>query len=130
MRTPFVVGNWKLNKTIAEALAHVTEIKNQLGAVKGVQVGVAPPATAIYSVAKRLEDSAILVCGQDAYWEPNGAWTGELSPQILHDAEGARCAELRQTVIGDDQVPARLKPCDELMLAIDPFPEGDQAALR
>ena len=86
MRTPFVVGNWKLNKTIAEALAHVTEIKNQLGAVKGVQVGVAPPATAIYAVAKRLEDSAILVCGQDAYWEPNGAWTGELSPPILHDA--------------------------------------------
>jgi triosephosphate isomerase len=86
MRTPFVVGNWKLNKTIAEALAHVTEIKNQLGAVKGVQVGVAPPATAIYTVAKRLEGSPIVVCAQDAYWEPNGAWTGELSPQILHDA--------------------------------------------
>ncbi|CAN5433135.1 triose-phosphate isomerase [soil metagenome] len=86
MRTPFVVGNWKLNKTIAEALAHVTEIKNQLGAVKGVQVGVAPPATAIYSVAKRLEGSAIAVCAQDAYWEPTGAWTGELSPPILHDA--------------------------------------------
>ncbi len=86
MRTPFVVGNWKLNKTIAEALAHVTEIKNQLGAVKGVQVGVAPPATAIYAVGKRLEDSAIAVCAQDAYWEPNGAWTGELSPQILQDA--------------------------------------------
>jgi triosephosphate isomerase len=86
MRTPFVVGNWKLNKTIGEALAHVTEIKNQLGAVKGVQVGVAPPATAIYAVAKRLEDSAVLVCAQDAYWEPNGAWTGELSPQILGDA--------------------------------------------
>ncbi len=86
MRTPFVVGNWKLNKTIAEALAHVTEIKNQLGAVKGVQVGVAPPATAIHSVAKRLEGSAIIVAAQDAYWEPTGAWTGELSPQILHDA--------------------------------------------
>ncbi len=86
MRIPFVVGNWKLNKTIAEALAHVTEIKNQLGAVKGVQVGVAPPATAICAVAKRLEDSAIAVCAQDAYWEPNGAWTGELSPQILQDA--------------------------------------------
>ena len=86
MRIPFVVGNWKLNKTIAEALAHVTEIKNQLGAVKGVQVGVAPPATAICAVAKRLEDSAIAVCAQDAYWEPNGAWTGELSPHILQDA--------------------------------------------
>jgi triosephosphate isomerase len=86
MRIPFVVGNWKLNKTIAEALAHVTELKNQLGAVKGVQVGVAPPFTAIASVAKRLEGSAIVTCAQDAFWEPSGAWTGELSPQMLHDA--------------------------------------------
>ncbi len=86
MRTPFVVGNWKLNKTIAESLAHVTELKNQLGAVKGVAVGVAPPSTAIASVAKRLEGSSIATCAQDAFWEPSGAWTGELSPQILHDA--------------------------------------------
>jgi triosephosphate isomerase (TIM) len=86
MRTPFVVGNWKLNKTIAEALALVTELKNQLGAVKGVAVGVAPPFTAIHSVAKRLEGSPIVTCGQDAFWEASGAWTGELSPQMLHDA--------------------------------------------
>jgi triosephosphate isomerase len=86
MRTPFVVGNWKLNKTIAEALALVTELKNQLGAVKGVAVGVAPPSTAIHSVAKRLEGSPIVTCGQDAFWEASGAWTGELSPQMLHDA--------------------------------------------
>jgi len=86
MRTPFVVGNWKLNKTIAEALALVTELKNQLGAVKGVAVGVAPPFTSIHSVAKRLEGSSIATCAQDAFWEASGAWTGELSPQMLHDA--------------------------------------------
>ncbi|MEO8841384.1 MAG: triose-phosphate isomerase [Kofleriaceae bacterium] len=86
MRTPFVVGNWKLNKTIAEALANVTELKNQLGAVKGVDIGVAPPFTAIHSVAKRLEGSSIAVCAQNAYWEASGAWTGELSPAMLSDA--------------------------------------------
>ena len=86
MRTPFVVGNWKLNKTIAEALANVTELKNQLGAVKGVDVGVAPPFTAIHSVAKRLEGSSIAMCAQDAFWETSGAWTGALSPLMLHDA--------------------------------------------
>ena len=59
MRTPFVVGNWKLHKTINESLALVTELKNQLGAVKGVAVGVAPVFTAISAVAKRLEGSAI-----------------------------------------------------------------------
>src|SRR4051812_28437010 len=85
-RTPFVVGNWKLNKTIAEALALVTELKNQLGAVKGVAVGVAPTFVALHSVAKRLEGSAIATCAQNCFWESSGAFTGELSPHLLADA--------------------------------------------
>ena len=86
MRTPFVVGNWKLNKTIAESIALVTELKNQLGAVKGVQIGVAPTFVALHGVAKRLDGSPIETCGQDCFWEPNGAWTGEVSAQLLRDA--------------------------------------------
>jgi triosephosphate isomerase len=86
MRTPFVVGNWKLNKTINEALALVTELKNQLGAVKGVAVGVAPVFTAISAVAKRLEGSSIVTCAQDCFWETSGAFTGEVSAALLADA--------------------------------------------
>jgi len=86
MRTKFVVGNWKLNKTIGDALALVTELKNQLGAVKGVAVGVAPPFTALNAVAKRLEGSPIATCAQDCYWEATGAWTGEVSAPLLADA--------------------------------------------
>jgi len=86
MRTPFVVGNWKLHKTIAESLALVTELKNQLGAVKGVAVGVAPVFTALHAVAKRLEGSAIATCAQNCHWEPSGAWTGEVSASLLGDA--------------------------------------------
>ena len=86
MRTPFVVGNWKLHKTIAESLALVTELKNQLGAVKGVAIGVAPVFTAIHAVARRLEGSPIATCGQDCHWEPRGAWTGEVSADLLADA--------------------------------------------
>jgi triosephosphate isomerase len=86
MRTPFVVGNWKLNKTISEALALVTELKNQLGAVKGVAVGVAPTFVALNAVAKRLEGSAIATCSQDCFWESTGAFTGEVSAPLLGDA--------------------------------------------
>jgi triosephosphate isomerase len=89
MRTKFVVGNWKLHKTIAEALALVTELKNQLGALRGVDVGVAPPFTALPAVAKRLEGSAILTCAQDCFWESSGAWTGEVSAPMLVDAGAA-----------------------------------------
>jgi triosephosphate isomerase len=86
MRTPFVVGNWKLNKTIAEAIALVTELKNQLGAVKGVAVGVAPTFVALPAVAKRLEGSSIATCAQDCFWAASGAFTGEVSAPLLADA--------------------------------------------
>ncbi len=86
MRTPFVVGNWKLHKTIAESLALVTDLKNQLGAVKGVAIGVAPVFTALNSVAKRLEGSLIATCGQNCHFETSGAWTGEVSAPMLADA--------------------------------------------
>ncbi len=91
MRTPFVVGNWKLHKTIHDAVGFVTEVKNQLAAVKGVQVGVAPVFTAIHPVARRLDDSAIATCGQDCHWEDKGAWTGEVSASLLAEAGATWC---------------------------------------
>jgi triosephosphate isomerase len=86
MRTPFVVGNWKLHKHVAEALALVTELKNQLAAVRDVEVGVAPPFTALYPVSKRLEDSTIALTAQNCWFEEKGAWTGEIAPGMLADA--------------------------------------------
>jgi triosephosphate isomerase len=85
MRTPFVVGNWKMHKTVAEALALVTELKNQLASLREVDVGVAPPFTALHPVAKRLEDSPIVVAGQDCFWEAKGAFTGQIAPAMLRD---------------------------------------------
>jgi len=85
-RTPIVFGNWKLQKTVAEALAMVTELKNQLAAVRDVEIGVAPVYTALVPVCKRLEDSNIHVAGQDCYWEERGAYTGTVSPSLLADA--------------------------------------------
>jgi triosephosphate isomerase (TIM) len=86
MRTPFVVGNWKLHKTVAEAQTLVGELRNQLGAVRDVAVGVAPPFTALWPVARRLDDSHLLVVAQDCFWEDRGAWTGEVGPALLADA--------------------------------------------
>ena len=86
MRTPFVVGNWKLHKTIAEGLALVTELKNALAVLKGVHIGVAPTFVSINPIAKRLEGSSIHTCAQDCHWETFGPWTGEVSPPLLADA--------------------------------------------
>jgi triosephosphate isomerase len=89
MRRPFICGNWKMHKTVSDALAFVTELKSALGSVRDVDVAVAPPFTAIQAVAKRLEDSHITVAGQDCHWESKGAFTGEVSAPMLAEA-GAR----------------------------------------
>ncbi|HEV7558266.1 MAG TPA: triose-phosphate isomerase [Kofleriaceae bacterium] len=86
MRTKFVVGNWKLHKTIAEGVALVTELKNQLGTVRDVEIGVAPSFLAVHAVAKRLEGTTIETVAQDCHWEASGAWTGEVSAAQLADA--------------------------------------------
>ena len=85
-RTPLVVGNWKLQKTLAESLALVTELKNQLASVREVEIGVAPVFTAVNAVARRLDDSNLAIYGQHCHWEERGAFTGEVSPSLLADA--------------------------------------------
>ncbi|HUS65824.1 MAG TPA: triose-phosphate isomerase [Kofleriaceae bacterium] len=110
-RIPIVVGNWKLQKTINEALALVTELKNQLGSVREVEVGVAPVATALHAVVKRCEDSNVAVYGQNCHWEERGAFTGELAASLLVDAGAAGVIvghSERRTIFGEtDDVVAR-----------------------
>ena len=86
-RTKFVCGNWKMHKTIGEAVALVAELKRALGDVAGkVQVAVAPPFTALKPVADALgHGSAIELAAQDVHWEPKGAFTGEVSAPMLAD---------------------------------------------
>jgi triosephosphate isomerase (TIM) len=84
-RVPFIAGNWKLNKTVAEALALVTEIKNAVASVRDVEVAVAPVFTALQAVGKRLEGTTIGLAAQDCYFEDSGAWTGQVSVPLLKD---------------------------------------------
>ncbi|HYG68359.1 MAG TPA: triose-phosphate isomerase [Anaeromyxobacteraceae bacterium] len=82
-RTKFVCGNWKMHKTVADALALVKELREGLGDVSGVQVAVAPPFTALHPVAAALGGSAIELAAQDVHFEPQGAFTGEVSAPML-----------------------------------------------
>jgi triosephosphate isomerase len=85
-RLPFIAGNWKMNKTVGEAIDLVRELKTAISGVKGVEVAVAPPFTALYAVRKELEGSSILLAAQHLYWEEKGAFTGEVSPLMLREA--------------------------------------------
>ena len=84
-RLPFMAGNWKMNKTTGEAINLVRELKTAISGVKGVEVAVAPPFTALYAVCKELEGSSIRLAAQNLYWEEKGAFTGEVSPLMLKE---------------------------------------------
>ena len=84
-RLPFMAGNWKMNKTVEEALDLVRELKVSLSGVKAVEVAVAPPFTALYAIRKELEGSPIHLAAQNLYWEEKGAFTGEVSPLMLKE---------------------------------------------
>ena len=84
-RLPFIAGNWKMNKTVGEALDLIRELKTAISGMKGVEVAVAPPFTALYGVHKELEGSSIRLAAQNLYWEEKGAFTGEISPLMLKE---------------------------------------------
>jgi triosephosphate isomerase len=82
-RRKFVCGNWKMHKTVAEAVALVRELRAGLGADAGVQVAVAPPFTALHAVAGALAGSPLELAAQDVHWEAQGAFTGAISAPML-----------------------------------------------
>ncbi|MCG3176397.1 MAG: Bifunctional PGK/TIM [Candidatus Omnitrophica bacterium] len=86
MRRPIIAGNWKLNKSIREAIDTVTLLKRQLADVQAVDIVVCPVYTAIADVAEVLSETAIKVGAQDVYWEDKGAYTGEVSAPLLKEA--------------------------------------------
>ena len=86
-RQKFVCGNWKMHKTVAEAVALVQELRAGLGdAASKVQVAVAPPFTALHAAAQAAKGTGIEVAAQDVYWERQGAFTGEVSAPMLAEA--------------------------------------------
>jgi triosephosphate isomerase len=86
MRTPIIAGNWKMNKTIDEALALVKEIHYGLATPPEAEIIVAPTFTALNKVAEFLHDSFISVAAQNIFWEDSGAYTGEISGLFAKDA--------------------------------------------
>ena len=82
MRRPIVAGNWKMHKTAAEAVELVEGIK-PLVAGLDVEVVVCPPFTSLQAVCAALADSAIGLGGQNMHWEQQGAFTGEISSDML-----------------------------------------------
>lgn len=85
MRRPIIAGNWKLHKTVAEALELVSALRAACSDIDDADIVVAPVFTALGRVAETLSNSNIAVAAQNCYPERSGAFTGEVSPALLKD---------------------------------------------
>ena len=86
MRTPFIAANWKMYKTVHEAVVFVKEFRSLVKDITAVEIVVAPPFTALHAVAEAARSSNVGVSGQNLHWEKDGAFTGEISARMLREA--------------------------------------------
>jgi triosephosphate isomerase len=86
MRRYLMAGNWKMHKTVPEAVALATAVRAGLEAQPAdLDVVVCPPFTALHAVGQVLKGSRIALGAQNMHWEREGAFTGEISPVMLKD---------------------------------------------
>ncbi len=86
MRHPFIAGNWKMHKTVHEAVVYVKEFRSLVKDIEDVEIVVAPTFTAIHAAAEAARNSKVGIAGQDLHWEKQGAFTGEVSAQMVREA--------------------------------------------
>lgn len=85
MRTPFVAGNWKMNKTAEQARQLVAELLPGLQSVPSVERVLCPPFPSIMAISAMLAGTDIGLGAQNMHWEASGAYTGEVSAQMVKE---------------------------------------------
>lgn len=85
MRTFYIAGNWKMNKTVSESVELAKAVAAKAAPKSGVEVIVAPTYLALASVCDAVKGSAVKVAAQDVHWENQGAFTGKVSADMLKD---------------------------------------------
>ena len=83
MRKPIIAGNWKMHKTVAEAVRLAHDIRGAVADIDEVEVVLCPPFIALSAVEDVITDTDIEVGAQNMHWEEQGAFTGEISPLML-----------------------------------------------
>ncbi|HOO90886.1 MAG TPA: triose-phosphate isomerase [Syntrophales bacterium] len=86
MVRPVIAANWKMHKTIPEAVEFAKRLKEEFSEAGDVEIVLAPPFTSLRPVADVLKDSSIHLAAQNMHWEEKGAYTGEISAAMLIDA--------------------------------------------
>jgi triosephosphate isomerase (TIM) len=85
MRRPLIAGNWKMHKTIAEAVDLVEALLHDLGDTHDREVLICPPYTTLHALSSLVQETPISLGAQDVFYEEQGAYTSAISPLMLKD---------------------------------------------
>jgi triosephosphate isomerase (TIM) len=85
LRRPYIAGNWKMHKTVGESWEFVRELLPAIEGVRGVDVGLCVPYTALTAVVAATDGTDVIVSAQSMHQKPSGAFTGEVSAPMLTD---------------------------------------------
>ena len=83
MRIPMIAGNWKMNTTVAEAVALVRTMLAGLDKISNVEKVVCPPFVSLAAVSEIIKNSSVKLGAQNMFYEEKGAYTGEVSSSML-----------------------------------------------
>ncbi len=124
MRVPFLAANWKMFKTVQEAFVYSKEFARLVQNVTDVEIVLAPPFTAVHTVAEAARNTNVGVAGQDMYFEREGAFTGEVSGPMLKEA-GAEYVIVghseRRTLFGETDATVAKKVAAALAVELTPI---------
>ena len=124
MRTPLLAANWKMFKTVQEAFAYAREFTRLVKDVDDVEIVLAPPFTALHTVAEAMRNTNVAVAGQNLHVEREGAFTGEISGLMLKEA-GAEYVIVghseRRTLFGETDAMVATKVAAALVSGLTPI---------
>ena len=105
-RKRFIAGNWKMNKTPSEAVALIRQLLPSIDN-SNVDVVFCVPSIDIIPAVEATKDSSVSIGAQNFYFQENGAYTGEISPEMLEDAG------VKYTIIGHSERREHFKETDD-----------------
>jgi triosephosphate isomerase len=124
MRIPFIAGNWKMYKTVAETVKYVKEFRGVVKDIDDVEIVVAPAFPALHAAAEAARNSNVGISAQDLFWEREGAFTGEVSGPMIREA-GAEYVIIghseRRTYFGETDATVNRKTAAAFSASLTPI---------